>query len=242
MIDTDPQPVVLGRQFIDIRERSVAILRVLYEGWKRASGSPRVHTDVVEVEITEHLRDGMREALKKNTAAYSKKMIILAGTESRSSPQVRRPDGRTDIPILFSDLREEYDEHDAHAIVECKRVAGNRRALCREYVVEGIDRFATGKYAGNQAVAFMAGYLLSGDAKSAATGNKRVPDKQTTPFGASGTLQRDGRAVGEEQSSSASEPSRPPHSPSRVLWLATAATLRAGAKITSVFRYMGSMV
>ena len=170
MIDTDPQPVVLGRQFIDIRERSVAILRVLYEGWKRASGSPRVHTGVVEVEITEHLRDGMREALKKNTAAYSKKMTILAGTESRSSPQVRRPDGRTDIPILFSDIREEYDEHDAHAIVECKRVAGNRRALCREYVVEGIDRFATGKYAGNQAVAFMAGYLLSGDAKSAATG------------------------------------------------------------------------
>ena len=112
----------------------------------------------------------MRDTLNESDAPYCKKITIQAGTQSRSRPNVWRPDGITDISIFFSDIREKYGEHDAHAIVECKRVAGNRTDLCRQYVVEGIDRFATRKYAGNHPVAFMAGYLLSGDAESAATG------------------------------------------------------------------------
>ena len=160
---------VFGRQSIDIhRERSEAILHVVDAGWKSASASPRAHAGAGEVEITECLRDGMRAALAESAADWSKKMTILPGTESRSSADVPKPDGRTDVPIFFSDIREEYNEHDPHAIVECKRVAGSRTGLCREYVREGVDRFATGKYARNHAVGFMVGYLLSGDAASAA--------------------------------------------------------------------------
>lgn len=158
----------LGRQAIDIhRERSEAILQVVDAGWKSASASPRAHAGG-EVEITECLRDGMRAALAESAADWSKKMTVLPGTESRSSADVPKPDGRTDVPIFFSDLREEYNEHDPHAIVECKRVAGNRTDLCRKYVRCGVDRFATGKYARNHAVGFMVGYLLSGDAASSA--------------------------------------------------------------------------
>lgn len=170
MLDTSSGRV-LGRQFIDIhRERSEAILQIVDAGWKLASTSPSAHAGAGEVEITECLRDGMRGALADSAAEWSRKMTVLPGTESRSSPEVPRPDGRTDLPIFFSDIREEYDEHDPHAIVECKRIAGNRADLCREYVVEGIDRFATGKYARNHAVGFMVGYLLSGGAESAAAG------------------------------------------------------------------------
>ena len=182
-LDASPRPGVLGRRFIDIHdERCAAVLQILEAGWERASGAPDVHAGVGEVEITERLRDGMREALAAKTAGWCRKMTVLPGTESSSGPDVPRPDGRTDLPVFFTDVREEYDEHDPHAIVECKRVAGNRADLCREYVVAGIDRFVSGKYAGNHAAGFMAGYLLSGDAAEAAAGvNRYLTGKERRP-------------------------------------------------------------
>ena len=182
-LDPSSRPVVLGRRFIDIHdERCAAVLQILEAGWERASGAPDVHAGAGEVEITERLRDGMRAALAAKTADWCRKMTVLPGTESRSSPDVPRPDGRTDLPIFFSDVREEYDEHDPHAIVECKRIAGDRADLCRQYVVGGIDRFAAGKYAGNHAAGFLAGYLLSGDAAAAAAGvNRYLTRKQRRP-------------------------------------------------------------
>ena len=59
---------------------------------------------------------------------------------------------------MFAKLR----EHDPHAIVECKRVAEGDTYLAREYVVEGVDRFKTGKYGENHANGFMVGYVISG--------------------------------------------------------------------------------
>ena len=166
--DISSRSGALGQHFIDIHEeRCEAILQILDSGWRRALAFPNAHPGAKEVEITECLRSGMREALARTTADWSKKMTVLQGSESRSSPAVLTPDGLTDIPILFQDIREELSEHDPHAIVECKRIAGNNAGLCREYVVEGIDRFKTGKYAGNHSVGFMAGYLLSGDDKAA---------------------------------------------------------------------------
>lgn len=55
-------------------------------------------------------------------------------------------------------------------IIECKRLDGGDTYLCREYIVEGVDRFRSAKYAENHASGFMAGYLLGGDAQSAAAG------------------------------------------------------------------------
>ena len=141
--------------------------------------SPNAHPDAGEVQITECLRTGMKEALAETAADWCKKLTVLPGTESRSSTSVSTPDGLTDIPIFFHDIREELGEHDPHAIIECKRVAGKNTKLCRLYVVEGIDRFKTGKYAGNHAVGFMAGYLLSGDADAATKGiNKYLTGKK----------------------------------------------------------------
>ena len=171
MTDFSPQAGVLGRRFIDIRrERSCAILRIVDAGWRRASGAAEVHTDAGEVEITERLRKGMRAELTMRAGAWYKKITVLPGTESVSNPDAPRPDGRTDIPVFFQDIREKHDEHDPHAIIECKRVAGGDTRLCRLYVVKGVDRFKTGQYASNHAVGFMAGYLLSGDGASASTG------------------------------------------------------------------------
>ena len=100
-------------------------------------------------------------------------MVVLPGTESRSRPDVLLPDGRTDIPILWIEIFLRSGEHDPHAIIECKRIAGGDPRLCREYVVHGIDRFREGKYGGNHAAGFMAGYLIAGDASAAVRGVNR---------------------------------------------------------------------
>ncbi len=153
----------VGPRFVDIGlERSITTMYIVEAGWRRAMGSESVSMQSGEVEITECLREGMRAELNERTGTWCKRTTILPGTESRSSSATSKPDGRTDIPIYFQEVRETFDDHDPHAIIECKRVAGQDAALCRLYVVDGIDRFARGKYAERHAVAFMAGYVLSG--------------------------------------------------------------------------------
>ena len=139
--------------------------------------SPNINADADEVVITEQLRDGMRDALRDTP--WSKNMIVLPGTESRSRQEVLLPDGRTDIPILLIQIFLRFGEHDPHAIIECKRIAGSNSQLCREYVIAGIDdRFQTGKYAGNHSTGFMVGYLIVGSASSAIAGiNKYLNGK-----------------------------------------------------------------
>jgi hypothetical protein len=160
--DTPPS---IGHQFIAlVPEIAAAILLTLKAGWVRALSSPDVHANAEEIPITERLRDGMRAALREEPDLRRRRMIIAPGTESRSRPHLIRPDGRTDIPVYVIKLSVRLGDHDPHAIIECKRVSGDDAHLCREYVVEGIDRFRTGKYGVNHAVGFMVGYLLSGEA------------------------------------------------------------------------------
>ena len=164
-------PATIGRRFINLQHKIVtAILRTVEAGWALASQWPDVNADADEVVMTERLRDGMRDALNRGTFPRSKTMIVLPGTESRSHQEIPLPDGRTDIPILLIEIRMRFGEHDPHAIIECKRIAGGNSRLCRKYVVAGIDRFQTGKYAGNHSTGFMVGYLIAGSASAAVNG------------------------------------------------------------------------
>lgn len=171
-VPTAPRDV--GPQFIDIGvERGIAIMSTIEAGWCRAMATDMVDVHAGEVEITECLRDSMRVALQQRMANWCKRMTVLPGTESRSARASLSPDGRTDIPIFFQDLREAYEFHDPHAIVECKRVEGGNAGLCRLYVVEGIDRFRTGQYSHRHVVAFMAAYVLSDSVDVAVGGINR---------------------------------------------------------------------
>lgn len=163
-----------GRQFINLSpDIATVILRTVKAGWMLALKSPDLYSCAGEVEITERLRDGMRQALNYERGALGSKMVVLSGTESRSRPEILVPDGRTDIPILWIEIFLRFGEHDPHAIIECKRIAGDNTNLCREYVVEGIDRFRTGKYSGTHSIGFMAGYLIAGNANAAMLGVNR---------------------------------------------------------------------
>lgn len=165
------ESTALGHQFIGLSsDVSAAILRTLLDGWRYATASNDVTAGAGEVAMTERLRDGMRLALRSEGYPWSKAMAVLPGTESRSSSDVLIPDGRTDIPLFSIESFLRHGEHDPHAIIECKRIAGDDTHLCREYVVEGIDRFRSGKYGQTHSFGFMAGYLLSGTGGEAATG------------------------------------------------------------------------
>ena len=164
-------PVTAGRPFIELApEISTAILRTVEAGWALALKWPDVNAGAAEVPMTERLRDGMRSALNGGELPWGRTMAVLPGTESRSRPDVLWPDGRTDIPILLIRILLRFGEHDPHAIIECKRIAGDDTHLCREYVVNGIGRFRTGKYARNHTAGFMAGYLIADGISAAVAG------------------------------------------------------------------------
>ena len=153
---------VVGLRVIDLSEWHDAILTILVGGWVRAAVCPERHRNSDEVSITECLRRGMREELKERNDEWCRRVTILPGTESHSIASALKPDGLTDISVFLQDIRERYDEHDPHAIIECKRVTEHNAALCRLYVSEGIDRFGIGKYAIRHKAGFMVGYVISG--------------------------------------------------------------------------------
>ena len=173
-------PAITGQRFIELgREVATKILHTIEAGWTLALSSQLLNVALHEVEMTELLRDGMREALKSEELGLKGRMVVLSGTETRSQPEVLSPDGLTDIPIFIIKIFLQIHVHDPHAVIECKRISGTDTNLCRNYVVEGIDRFQTGKYAGQHSTGFMVGYLLCGTAKEAADGVNRYLDNKS---------------------------------------------------------------
>ena len=162
---------VAGRPFIKLgTEVAYSIMQTLMAAWQLVRRSPGLHASAGEVEITEQVRDAMRDVLNSGQFPWSKTMIVLPGTESRSEEGTRIPDGRIDIPLLLIEIAVRHGEHDPQAIIECKRIAGSDSRLCREYVNEGIDRFKSRKYASNHSNGFMAGYVIAGDERAAVNG------------------------------------------------------------------------
>ena len=89
-------PAAASRPFITLaREVAAGILRIIEEVWRRALASSDIGAEDSEVEITERLRDRVREAA--NARSLELKLVVLPGTESRSRPDIGKPDGRIDI-------------------------------------------------------------------------------------------------------------------------------------------------
>ena len=155
-------------QLIELAPDLVAtVLRVIDEGWEHARAASAAPPDCERL-LTKRLRDGMRVAESRPIS-----MVVQPGAESES-PGASVPDGLTDIPVFFIEIYLQFSEHDPHAIIECKRVAGTDTDLCRKYVVNGIDdRFRHGKYSSGHSVAFMVGYVLWGTVGDAADGINR---------------------------------------------------------------------
>ena len=147
------------------------VLHVVNRSWTSVVSRGRVSPNMYEVPITERLRDAMRSYVNEH---FFRQITVRAGTETRSSPEVLNPDGRTDISVFMPDLLEKWpNEHDHHAIIECKRIAGDDSKLCGRFVADGVDRFASGQYGVRHATGFMAGYVLRGEVDSVCTAINR---------------------------------------------------------------------
>lgn len=166
----DDTPAAVGDEYLSLAEEvRFGILAIVIAGWHQAAQHADVIASSLEVPLTERLRDGMREVCKSNAFSFAKAMMVLPGTESRSSNALI-PDGRTDIPLAFLEVRLQRGDHEPHAVIECKRLSGGDAHLCREYVVEGIDRFRLGKYGFKHRSGFMVGYVIAGTPLEAAQG------------------------------------------------------------------------
>ena len=157
------------------RKRALDVLRVIKAGWQKALACPDVNRDTREVDLNGRLMEGMRAAVDAKVVRSHRKISVLPGTDSWSDNAGAAADGLTDITIHLRDIRERQQSHGPHAVIECKRVAGNDSDLCRLYVTEGVDRFESGKYAGGHGLAFMAGYVVAGSADEAVTRSECVP-------------------------------------------------------------------
>ena len=145
----------------------LTILCLMKHGWEKAVAKSTVNSDLEEVKITARFREGMIEVLKDGLFHLGREILVARGTETSSHKDPYRATGLSDIAIYFTGIREKLDDHEPQAIVECKRISAKGSDLARLYVVEGINRFRDGKYAGDLPYGFMVGYLLCGDVDSA---------------------------------------------------------------------------
>ncbi len=80
-----PEPVGSEPDLLDIDgERCARILQLLNDAWERASECQEVNPASGEVEITESLRDSLRDVINGQAVEWGNKVWVLPGTESRS--------------------------------------------------------------------------------------------------------------------------------------------------------------
>ena len=104
MIGLPSQTIFRDQKFLNIHKpRCDAILRLLNEGWKRASKDQEVNPALGAVELTECLRDSLRAVSQGQVAGWKKKVWGPPETEARSTPSAWRTAGITDMPIAFTE-------------------------------------------------------------------------------------------------------------------------------------------
>ena len=96
------------------------------------------------------IKDGLKPV---SIEVYSE--VPVASSSAHSPPSVLRK------PDIFLKFIHQFGNEDEYVAIECKRVKANDTTLNGRYVAEGVDRFATGKYAKHHRWAFMLGYVLA---------------------------------------------------------------------------------
>jgi hypothetical protein len=116
---------------------------------------PSITAGMLEVPATIVIRKAMRRV---------KRMLNLTNLQIRGEHELDNMAttdaailGRIDITLQFL---HQFGDEDAYVAIECKRVGASLSGLNGAYVAEGVDRFATGKYAVGQDWGFMLGYVL----------------------------------------------------------------------------------
>jgi hypothetical protein len=144
----------LGKPSFDLSEDQIAtVVDLLCRGVAKAR--PFLESGTLEVPITIHVKKAMRR-LKKSLGLSN--LEITGEFElldlANDDPEVL---GRIDIILRFL---HQFGDEEAYLGVECKRVGDGESELNKRYVTQGVDRFATGKYANGHHFGMMLGYVL----------------------------------------------------------------------------------
>lgn len=120
----------------------IAVLRAIQLGWRAAVDVAEGDAAVLsqELPMTHRLCAAMGRVVDSSQDQYP--MRITPGTVVIPSEDAPRLVGLTDISIYLNGL----PGHDPHAIIECKRVHGGDRKLCRLYASPGNPRAGPVRY------------------------------------------------------------------------------------------------
>lgn len=134
------------------------ILRLVWSTWQTM---PALEPDALEDPTTDELCRRLRGS---RTAAELPIRIDIQMVELGTSADAEQ--GRMDI--VFSPL---VPTEQVYFCLECKRLnvikEGTKRRLATEYVIHGMMRFITGRYASEVLEGGMLGYVLNGDVADA---------------------------------------------------------------------------
>lgn len=134
------------------------ILRLVWSTWQTM---PTLAPDALEDPTTDELCRRLRDS---RTAAELPIRIDIQMVELGTSADAEQ--GRMDI--VFSPL---LPTEQVYFCLECKRLnvikEGTKKGLATEYVVHGMMRFITGRYASEVLEGGMLGYVLDGDVADA---------------------------------------------------------------------------
>lgn len=123
--------------------------------WGSSFARHQLTSGMHERTITRLVRNGMRQARDEMDLAeieiYSE--VALASSDYKDPSDL----GCVDLVLRFI---HQFSNERAYVAMECKRVADGNATLNSRYVSQGVDRFATGKYAGGHLWGFMLGYVL----------------------------------------------------------------------------------
>ena len=117
-----------------------------------------------------HVSLGMREPEINRIVWQSMRQIKdeleLVGVEIHGEVQVvsdpvRFRESALVKPDIFLKFIHQFGNEDEYVAIECKLVKATDTSLNGRYVTDGVDRFATGKYAKHHQRAFMLGYVLA---------------------------------------------------------------------------------
>lgn len=134
-------------------QQSIVILtlQILYDAWPATAADSRVNCDSKEDSITDVLRWKMSEA--KNRLDPVPQMRFERESQSDRTQQ-DTPTGLIDIMVSYT-----WDESN-YLTMECKRVRSDENSLALAYVRNGVNRFASGKYAPGHAFGIVVGYVI----------------------------------------------------------------------------------
>jgi hypothetical protein len=141
------------------RDVVAVALSTALNAWNSVRASGRVSAKSRETQIAGELCSGMWDILEGQTEPPLFRVEEEVGTRG---PGARMPTGRVDIKIIGG-----FRYHD-FLLIECKRVRGDRRTLAKKYVLEGVMRFVSGRYAPGHPLGVLFGFVISGTPPQAA--------------------------------------------------------------------------